>query len=109
MNLPPFKHIKNHSSWHECLTQLQQEPRLAIDLEANSLYAYRERVCLIQISTEYEDFLVDPLALDERHLSFLGDICANERPPWQEAVDGKRFVAELAKRDITFEETDVTP
>jgi ribonuclease D len=39
--------------------------RIAVDTESNSLYAYREQVCLIQISIPGTDFLVDPLALDD--------------------------------------------
>jgi ribonuclease D len=45
---------------------------LAIDLEANSIYAYRERVCLIQISIPQQDYIIDPEAgLD---LDGLGDL-----------------------------------
>ncbi len=44
---------------------LAREPRLAVDTESNSLYAYRERVCLIQVSIPRHDFLIDPLALDD--------------------------------------------
>ena len=43
--------------------KLEQQPRIAVDTEANSLYVYRERVCLIQFSVPGADFLVDPLAL----------------------------------------------
>lgn len=39
--------------------------RVAVDTESNSLYAYREQVCLIQISVPGTDYLVDPLALDD--------------------------------------------
>ncbi len=35
---------------------------MAVDIEANSLYAYREEICLIQISTDSHDYIVDPLA-----------------------------------------------
>ncbi len=50
--------------------RLMQEPRVAVDTEANSLYAYHEQVCLIQISIPGENYLIDPLALDD--LSVLG-------------------------------------
>ncbi len=39
------------------------QPRLAVDTESNSLHAYRERVCLIQVSTCSADYLIDPLAV----------------------------------------------
>lgn len=45
--------------------QLSSEPILAVDTESNSLYAYQEQVCLIQFSTPQDDFLIDPLALDD--------------------------------------------
>ena len=35
---------------------------LALDTEADSLHAYPEKVCLIQISTADDDHLIDPLA-----------------------------------------------
>ena len=44
---------------------MANEPILAVDTESNSLYAYQEQVCLIQFSTPKDDFLVDPLALDD--------------------------------------------
>jgi ribonuclease D len=45
--------------------KLSRERILAVDTESNSLYAYREQVCLIQFSTTQTDYLVDPLALDD--------------------------------------------
>ncbi len=54
---------------------LSREPAIAVDTESNSLYAYREQVCLIQFSIPGADYLVDPLArLD---LQPLGNIFAD--------------------------------
>jgi ribonuclease D len=44
------------------LPGLRAAPWLALDTEADSLHAYPEKVCLIQISTADGDELVDPLA-----------------------------------------------
>ena len=44
------------------LPKLQTAQWLALDTEADSLHAYPEKVCLIQISTTDGDDLVDPLA-----------------------------------------------
>lgn len=52
--------------------ELAHESIIAVDTESNSLYAYQERVCLIQFSTRGKDTLVDPLSLDD--LSALGPI-----------------------------------
>jgi len=54
------------------MENLQGEKMLAIDTEANSLFAYREQVCLIQISTEKHDYIIDPLPLN--NLASLGRI-----------------------------------
>jgi ribonuclease D len=45
--------------------KLLKEPSVAVDTESNSLYVYQEQVCLIQFSTPHQDYLVDPLALDD--------------------------------------------
>ena len=42
--------------------RLQGQPALAVDTESDSLYVYREKVCLIQISIPGVDYLIDPLA-----------------------------------------------
>ncbi len=72
MRLPPFKFVETPREWQACLESIQAEPHLAIDLEANSLYAYREKVCLIQISIPGQDYIIDPMAGLE--LNSLGDI-----------------------------------
>ncbi len=44
------------------LSGLASAPWLALDTEADSLHAYPEKICLIQISTADGDRLIDPLA-----------------------------------------------
>jgi ribonuclease D len=48
--------------------ELAREPAIALDTESNSFHVYRERVCLMQISTRTADYVVDPLATDPRPL-----------------------------------------
>ena len=74
---PPYKLIDNTGAWRECLRVLRAEPRFAVDIEANSLYAYRERICLIQVSTPEQDFIIDPLA--DFSLSGFGKLLSNSR------------------------------
>lgn len=77
MLLPPFQWIDQPDAFARAMENLREAPALGVDTEANSFFAYRERVCLIQISTEEEDFLVDPLAgLD---LAPFGEILADTR------------------------------
>jgi ribonuclease D len=48
--------------------RLRAEPVVALDTESNSFHVYRERVCLLQLSTRTGDWIVDPLAVDPRPL-----------------------------------------
>jgi ribonuclease D len=38
---------------------------VGVDTESDSFYAYREKVCLIQVSTRDQDILVDPLGVED--------------------------------------------
>ncbi len=62
MQFPPATCIDTTEALQKLVIQLAQEPLLAIDTESNSMYAYRERVCLVQISTRSADYIIDPLA-----------------------------------------------
>jgi ribonuclease D len=42
---------------------LSQQTEIAVDLEMDSLHHYREKVCLMQVSTRQQSWLIDPLAL----------------------------------------------
>ena len=42
-----------------------KETEVAVDLEMDSLHHYREKVCLLQISTRTESWLIDPLAVKD--------------------------------------------
>ena len=74
MNQPQL--ITNQSQWDRIAKDLFQVPELSIDTEANSMYAYRGRICLIQLACPGSVYLLDPLAVSD--LSTLGDILSNE-------------------------------
>lgn len=42
---------------------LSRQEEIAVDLEMDSLHHFREKVCLVQISTRQESWLIDPLAV----------------------------------------------
>ncbi len=89
----------------ERLTQLRKAlravKRMAVDTESNSLFAYRERVCLIQISTDVADYLVDPVRLDGHgDLDFLGDIFAE--PRIEKVLHAAEYDVMTLRRDFGF-------
>ncbi len=78
--------------------RLAQEPLVALDTESNSLYAYRERVCLIQFSVPGADYLVDPLSL--RDLTPLQPIFESETV--EKVVHAADYDLMVLRRDFGF-------
>lgn len=101
--LPRAKVIRDQQAWDHCLAQLRQEPRLAVDLEANSMFAYQERVCLIQISTPSTDYIVDPLAVAD--LSGLGELMAD--PGVEKVFHAAEYDLLLMSRDYGWTLTNL--
>ncbi len=56
----------------EVIDLLRCAPQVAIDLESNGFFRYRERVCLVQLASDRAGFLVDPLAIKD--VEPLGDL-----------------------------------
>ncbi len=77
---------------------LSEQPVIAVDTESNSLYVYREQVCLVQFSTPEEDHLVDPLALAD--LGPLGPIFSDAHI--QKTFHAAEYDLICLKRDFGF-------
>ena len=75
--IPDPELIDTNEKLKKLATVLETQPRLAVDTEANSLHAYQERVCLIQFSSASDDYLVDPLSIDD--MTWLGPIFADPK------------------------------
>jgi ribonuclease D len=80
------------------LTQLRQHDSIAIDTESDSLYAYHEKVCLIQISIPEADFLIDPLAPID--LQPLAPLMADEKV--QKVFHASEYDVMCLRRDFGF-------
>ena len=80
------------------LSHLRGEGALAVDTESNSLYVYREQVCLIQISVPGADYLLDPLSMDD--LSALGPLLAD--PAILKVLHGAEYDLSVLHRDFGF-------
>jgi ribonuclease D len=61
-------HVADPAALQALIAALRLEPVLALDTESNSFHVYRERVCLLQLSTRSADYIVDPMAVDVRPL-----------------------------------------
>jgi ribonuclease D len=67
--LPPPTLVADAAALGALVERLRSEQVIALDTESNSFHVYRERVCLLQISTRGADFVVDPLAVDPAPLA----------------------------------------
>lgn len=57
--------ISDQAGLYRLCADLREFRQIAVDTESNSLFAYKERVCLLQISSPREDFLIDTLELND--------------------------------------------
>ena len=60
---PGYRIIEHPTELADLARQLLKESAIAFDLEADSMFHFREKVCLIQIATDEETFVVDPLRI----------------------------------------------
>jgi len=75
---------------------LEKETAVAVDLEADSMYHYQEKVCLVQIATEKISVVIDPLAIKD--LSPLQPFFSN--PDIQKVFHGADYDIRSLYRDF---------
>ncbi|MEA4811506.1 MAG: HRDC domain-containing protein [Anaerolineaceae bacterium] len=97
MMIPP-QIVTNFSEYESMISALEGQPAIGIDTESNSLFAYREQVCLVQISIMEADFLVDPFPMDG--MTELGTCLAN--PHMQKIFHAGDYDIACLKRDYGF-------
>ena len=97
-SLPPPVLVQSSDDFVKFVRDLNNQARLAVDTESNSLHAYHERVCLIQFSTPGQDYILDPLAFDD--LSELAPIFDN--PQVQKIFHASEYDIICLSRDYGF-------
>ncbi|MFL6513616.1 MAG: ribonuclease D [Chthoniobacterales bacterium] len=88
------KFITTLPQLRELLRRLPAQDRIAIDTEADSLHCYREKLCLLQLSIDGSDFVLDPLALAD--LSSLAAVLKDK----EIVLHGADFDLRLLRRGI---------
>ncbi|KAG8907725.1 exosome nuclease subunit [Tulasnella sp. 403] len=69
----PFTWVDTSEGVHSLLTKLKAATEIAVDLEHHDYRTYAGLVCLMQISTREEDFVVDTLAV-RNELEILNEV-----------------------------------
>ena len=98
--MPKASIVNTPETYQQMLAHLATRDTIAIDTESNSLHAYHERVCLIQLSSSTADFLLDPFVFAD--LSELGKLFA--RTDIQKVFHAGDYDIGCLKRDfdLTF-------
>jgi ribonuclease D len=63
--LKEFQLITDAQGLGSTVDRLAREGIIALDTEASSFHRFRERVCLVQLSTREHTYLVDPLSVTD--------------------------------------------
>lgn len=97
-NMPKPVLVDDDQSYQDMLKSIRQQKKIGVDTESNSLFAYREQVCLIQISVPQTDYLVDPFSFAD--LDALQPIFAD--PLIEKILHGAEYDVICLKRDFDF-------
>ena len=60
-----YQFIESESELQNICADLLKEKIIGVDLEADSMYCFKEKICLIQIATDRQAFLIDPFKIKE--------------------------------------------
>ncbi len=69
--------INSSPNLKEAVESFMKEDIIGVDTESDSMHSYREKTCLIQISTSGRDYIIDPLSIGD--ISCLGKLFKSER------------------------------
>jgi len=96
--LPPPTVIDTLPDLESLSEELADVARVGIDVESDGFYVYHEKVCLLQLSTVEEDFVIDPLAVQD--LSPLGPMFRD--PRIEKVFHAAEYDVLCLKRDFGF-------
>ncbi|MCU0615260.1 MAG: hypothetical protein MUD09_09320 [Desulfobacterales bacterium] len=65
MRVLNYKLIETPDELAGIIEVLQRQDAVAVDLEADSMFHYKEKVCLVQLATRHQNFLIDPLKIPD--------------------------------------------
>ncbi len=90
--------IEEQEPLEKAVERMAAQPVIAVDTEADSLHSYFDKVCLVQISADGDDFIVDPLS--GISLARFGQVLAN--PAITKVLHGADYDLRIMNRDFGF-------
>lgn len=98
--LQPVVFVESATALDTLCATLAAQLEIAVDTEADSLYSYFEKVCLLQFSTRDADFIVDPFAVTTDGIAALAPIFADARI--EKVFHAAEYDILCLKRDYQF-------
>ena len=72
-----YELVADEPGFSHAISKISKARRIGLDLESNGFFRYPEQVCLVQISTPRDVFVIDPLALED--MKPLGSVLATKK------------------------------
>ena len=94
-----YRLIATRSELESFAKSLEQTTAVAVDLEADSMYHFQEKVCLIQMATDSESIVIDPI--QSQDLSPLKPLFSN--PQIKKIIHGADYDVRSLYRDFKIE------
>jgi len=91
--------VSDDQQLSKAVDEIMKQPIVAVDTESNSLYAYREKVCLIQFSIPGKDYLIDPFKIG--NMDLLGKVFKSQKI--EKIFHAAEYDLLVLKRDFGFE------
>jgi ribonuclease D len=96
MRILDYKLIETPDELAGIIEVLEKQDAVAVDLEADSMFHYKEKVCLVQMATRQHNFVIDPLKI--HNLSLLRPLFNN--PNIQKIFHGADYDVRSLYRDF---------
>ena len=94
----PLVMVDSTEGLEALVAHLETLPVIGVDTESDSFHSYREKLCLIQVSDDEKDYIIDPLKIDD--MSALGRVLAN--PDVIKVLHGADYDVVCMQRDYGF-------
>ncbi|MDO9085574.1 MAG: HRDC domain-containing protein [Anaerolineaceae bacterium] len=99
IDIQPALLIETNNQLFDMISDLRNLSMVSVDTESNSLFEYQEKICLIQFSSNKQDYIVDTIKL--RDISSLNEIFSSTKI--EKVFHAAEYDLMCLKRDYHFE------
>ncbi len=96
---PEFVLVNTDEAMAQLVHDMEKQKRVAVDLEADSMFHYQEKACLLQVTTNGRNYIIDPLC--KLDMSALSPIMVSDKI--QKVFHGSDYDVRCLFRDFEME------